>query len=43
MTERNLKQQLSYYTYADMENGADIEILFNNLRRNQVVACFKMK
>jgi hypothetical protein len=25
MTERNLKQQLCYYTYADMENGADIE------------------
>jgi hypothetical protein len=25
MTERNLKQQLCYYTYADMENGDDIE------------------
>jgi hypothetical protein len=25
MTDRNLKQQLSYYTYADMEDGADIE------------------
>ena len=25
MTDRNLKQQLCYYTYADMENGADIE------------------
>ena len=25
MTERNLKQQLCYYTYADMEDGADIE------------------
>jgi hypothetical protein len=23
MTERNLKQQLCYYTYADMEDGAD--------------------
>jgi hypothetical protein len=25
MTERNLKQQLCYYTYTDMEDGADIE------------------
>ena len=25
MTDRNLKQQLCYYTYADMENGDDIE------------------
>ena len=25
MTERNLKKQLCYYTYSDMENGADIE------------------
>jgi len=25
MTERNLKQQLCYFTYADMENGDDIE------------------
>jgi hypothetical protein len=25
MTERNLKRQLCYYTYADMENGDDIE------------------
>jgi len=24
MTERNLKRQLSYYTYTDMEDGADI-------------------
>ena len=25
MTERNLKQQLCYFTYSDMENGDDIE------------------
>jgi hypothetical protein len=25
MTERNLTKQLQYFTYADMENGADIE------------------
>jgi hypothetical protein len=25
MTKRNLKQELSYYTYIDMENGNDIE------------------
>ena len=25
MTERNLTKQLQYYTYVDMENGADIE------------------
>jgi len=27
MTERNLKQQLCYYTYADMENGDDVEYI----------------
>ena len=25
MTERNLKKQLQYFTYTDMEDGADIE------------------
>jgi predicted transposase YbfD/YdcC len=25
MTKRNLKQELSYHTYIDMENGNDIE------------------
>lgn len=25
MNERNLKRQLCYYTYSDIENGADIE------------------
>ena len=25
MTEHNLKQQLCYFTYSDMENGDDIE------------------
>jgi hypothetical protein len=25
MTKRNLKQELCYYTYADMEDGNDIE------------------
>ena len=25
MSERNLKKQLCYYTYTDMEDGADIE------------------
>jgi hypothetical protein len=27
MTKRNLKQELSYRTYIDMENGEDIETI----------------
>jgi hypothetical protein len=30
MKERNLKKELCYYTYADMENGNDIESIDYN-------------
>lgn len=28
MTERNLKQELQYFTYTDMENGDDAENIY---------------